>query len=113
MTDDFADIVDKTETVRLYRRLTESTFDNFANSVEVTKALGRPLRREELIGPNASRLHKGGKVWHLWKSELGTVVPKIGDKIVDADGVAWSILPDGIDTNTWGSRYQITTAKER
>jgi hypothetical protein len=30
--------------------------------------------------------------WHLWAQQLGSIVPKPGDKIVDAAGTKWLVI---------------------
>jgi len=50
-------------------------------------------------------------VWHVWRSQMGPIVPKVGDVIQDGAGVRWTVT-DGVDVQSFANRYRLQTLKE-
>jgi hypothetical protein len=93
-TEDFQNVVDRTETVTLKRPGSSST-------TVVTDALRMPLRKNEW----QSQLGAVGRhdwLWHLPQLETG-FEPCLGDWIVDSTGARWTVLAvrSSSDTGRW------------
>jgi len=93
------------ETVILYRRTGQSTFD-FGTPAH---ALRREVVHSEL--PGRVRLPKSDLVWHLKVKDAGPLAPNEGDVIEDAAGVR-HVVAHPIRTSTLGTRYRVPTVEE-
>ena len=93
-TDDFADVVDATESVTLKRRGTSSATAIAAalrRAVDTHQASARNLYNTWKKPASAGHLTACDVIWHLPKEQLSEA-PRLGDLIVDADNARWTIL---------------------
>lgn len=105
-SDDFADVVDGTETVTLKRR-------GSGNQTVVTRALRRVVDTREARVRNRYNTWKSvasegrhtasDAAWHLPSEQLGDA-PRLGDLIIDGAGVRWTILD--VQLTTLRTRWQ-------
>jgi hypothetical protein len=98
--------VDGDETVTLYRRLTESTFDG-----------GTPIKHAKRFEATVGELFAAGAllqdvslVWWLWQDTLGGVVPERNWVIQDAAAARWTVLV--VDHDEEGRSYELTCIQE-
>jgi hypothetical protein len=99
-------VVDGTETISFFRRLTERDFDS---PRAVDNTLGRVLDKDVMEA--RYQISRDGKVWHVWEEKLPFPVPAVNDVIEDADGVRWVVKK--VMFGTLKSRYQIVCVRER
>jgi len=93
-TDDFADVVDGTETVTLKRRgsSSETVIANaLRRAVDTSEAKVRNLYNTWKTPASDGRHTAGDVTWHLPKEQLSDA-PRLGDLIVDGDSGRWTIL---------------------
>lgn len=93
-----------TEPVTFFSKTAEGTF----NSVPLANAKRRMLTKEQK-GGDAS-LASYGIAWTVWAAQLGTVVPKFGDKLTDAGGVAYQVK--SVEVCSFGSRFRLICLRQ-
>jgi len=90
------EVFDQTEAVT-YRSLTSGALDDAGAvsttwaEVAITKALKRQVS-VRAVEAGGGRLKMGDALWELAADELGAVVPKEGDQVVDGDAQTWRVV---------------------
>ncbi len=49
--------------------------------------------------------------WHVWAADLGAVVPKTGDRLVDEVGAGWAV--GEVQRMDEGARFRLTCTREK
>ena len=94
-----------TKTVTYYVLGASQTFDA---GVTVYRAEKRPTSQTDHNG-NTIQFASDLCTWHLWVAQLGSIVPKISDKIVDADSVRWNV--DACELELLDKRWRLVCSK--
>ena len=92
--------IEDTETVTFYQRQSDGSFDA---GTSVAYAKRRAVSKTE-----SNKLKNIRLTWHLWKDNLGSIVPKIGDKITDGDSVSW-IIDREVRVQSLAQRFRCET----
>lgn len=101
-------VVDNTEQVIYYRRLTSSTFDE---GTILQSALRRDITKKEVQTSGATLVRIEVR-WHIWSADLGQgLPPKVNDVIEDSAGIRWSVID--VDEGTLQTRWRLITVQER
>jgi hypothetical protein len=87
-------IIDDPVTAVLYSKTGEGTYSTGVSSAYVFE---EPVSKEDIAAHDLS-LNKQSTVFHFWKAQLGTTVPKLGDKVVSG-GKTWHVK--GVDRLDW------------
>jgi hypothetical protein len=95
VNDDLAEVADLLVAVTLRRRGSSA-------STAIAHALRRAVTRAE-VAASDGKYTAGDVVWHLPAAELPSA-PRLGDRIVDATQVRWTIL--AVEQATLGTRYR-------
>jgi hypothetical protein len=81
------ELVEGPQTVTLYPRLSENTY---GPGVEVTDC-NRMAVNTLAASSDEGDLEVRQTTWDLWAAKLGAAVPKMGDRIEDAQHVKWNL----------------------
>ena len=108
-TDDFADVVDGTETVTLKRRGSSAqtiVINALRRAVDTREAMVRNAYNTWKTPASEGRHTASDLTWHLPKAQLGDA-PRSGDLIVDGSGQRWTVLD--VRLATLETRWQCLT----
>lgn len=102
--------VEGLETVTYFQKATETTFSPPGGTV-MTHAKRRAPTKKDDLGPAGALLAGVELVWHLWVIDLGSIVPKVADVILDSTATRWTVIEVEIQNQT--KRYRLKTYRER
>jgi len=98
-------VVDNLETIQ-YRVKTAA--DTWATTLTVPNVLRRA--RDKTFADGDKNLNVQEIVFHIWANQLAAV-PKINDKITDADGLKYVVRE--VEVHCFYTRYRLTCIREQ